>query len=73
MARGPFPAQKTQGYQPPDTRLLNTQEAAKYLRLCTNTVRKYREAGKIKAYRVGDYVWRYDPADLDEFLLSGSN
>ncbi|WP_157929684.1 helix-turn-helix domain-containing protein [Mycobacteroides abscessus] len=48
-------------------RLLSTNQAAEYLGVSSNTIRKYSAAGKIKAFRVGVKLIKYDPADLDAF------
>ncbi|MFV8277681.1 helix-turn-helix domain-containing protein [Mycobacteroides abscessus] len=48
-------------------RLLSTNQAAEYLGVSPNTIRKYSAAGKIKAFRVGVKLIKYDPADLDAF------
>ncbi|WP_394334229.1 helix-turn-helix domain-containing protein [Mycobacteroides abscessus] len=48
-------------------RLLSTSQAAEYLGVSPNTIRKYSAAGKIRAFRVGVKLIKYDPADLDAF------
>jgi excisionase family DNA binding protein len=49
-------------------RLLSTEQAAAYLGVTRNTLRKYRKQGRIRSFRVGDKLIKYDPADLNEFL-----
>lgn len=49
-------------------RLLSTAQAADYLGVSPNTIRKYRDEGKIPAFLVGERLVKYDPKDLDCFL-----
>jgi excisionase family DNA binding protein len=49
-------------------RLLSTHEAAEYVCLSIPTFRRYREQGRIKFYKAGDHLYKYDTEDLDEFL-----
>lgn len=49
-------------------RLLSTTQAAAYLGVSPNTIRKYRDDGKIRAFLVGEKLVKYDPQDLDRFL-----
>lgn len=49
-------------------RLLSTTQAAAYLGVSANTVRKYRDDGKIRAFHVGERLVKYDPEDLDRFM-----
>jgi len=49
-------------------RLLSTRQAAEYLGVSANTIRKYRDSGKIRAFYVGEKLVKYDPEDLDRFL-----
>ena len=49
-------------------RLLSTAQAAAYLGVSQNTIRKYRDDGKIRAYYVGEKLVKYDPQDLNRFL-----
>jgi excisionase family DNA binding protein len=51
----------------PGSRLLSTKQAAEYLGVSQNTIRKYRDEGKIRAVRVGEKLVKYDPEDLDRF------
>jgi excisionase family DNA binding protein len=55
------------------SQLLSTSEAANYLGLSVNTVRKYLAAGDIVAYRVGKKLWKFDTADLDESAKRTNN
>jgi excisionase family DNA binding protein len=59
-ARGP--------YQPAPQRLLSLHEASDYLGLSPNTMRKYRDQGRIKARIVGDKMWKFHPDNLDAFV-----
>ena len=49
-------------------RLLSTAQAADYLGVSPNTIRKYRDEGKIPAFLVGERLVKYAPEDLDRFL-----
>ena len=49
-------------------RLLSTAQAAEYLGVSQNTIRKYRDQGKIPAFLVGERLVKYDPEDLDSFM-----
>jgi excisionase family DNA binding protein len=49
-------------------RLLSATAATAYLGVSANTVRKYRDEGKIRAFHVGERLVRYDPEDLDRFM-----
>ena len=51
----------------PPRQLLSTPQAAAYLGVSVNTIRKYLAEGKIRARRVGVKLIKFDPADLDEF------
>lgn len=51
-----------------ETGYLSTAEACEYLGVSRPTLRKYFESGKIKAYRCGERILKFDPADLDKFL-----
>lgn len=52
-------------------RLMDENEAAKYLCLKVSTLRRWRWAGRgVVFYRVGGAV-RYDAADLDAFIDAG--
>ena len=51
--------------------LVNETEAARILSLSVKTLRRWRWAGKPPRFiKVGAAV-RYDPADLDAFILAG--
>ena len=45
-------------------RLLSTRQAAEYLGVSANTIRKYRDEGKIRAYYVGEKLVKYSREDL---------
>lgn len=51
------------------SQVLTTQEASKYLKISTQTLRKLREQQIIRSKRVGRQ-WRYLREDLDRFLRS---
>ncbi len=51
--------------------LLTPAEAAAYLRLTVETLRRYSANGTIPGRKIG-WVWRYRRSDLEAFL-SGSN
>jgi len=48
-------------------RLLTVNEAAKILRLNSETVARYIREGKISAVKLGR-VWRVEEKDLEEFI-----
>jgi len=48
-------------------RLLTVNEAAKILRLNSETVARYIREGKISAAKLGR-VWRVEEKDLEEFI-----
>jgi excisionase family DNA binding protein len=48
--------------------MLSTTAAAAYLGVSANTIRKYRDDGKIRAFHVGERLVKYDPEDLDRFM-----
>jgi excisionase family DNA binding protein len=57
----------------PAGQLLSTPQAALYLGVSVNTVRKYLSEGKIAARKVGVKLIKFDPADLDEFAKRFDN
>ncbi|HTX96334.1 MAG TPA: helix-turn-helix domain-containing protein [Mycobacterium sp.] len=68
----PKPRERRKSYnrRPDNSRLLSTQQASAYLGISPNTLRKYVADGGLKAYRLGEKLLKYDPADLNEFLQS---
>jgi len=50
--------------------VLTTTEAAQYLRLSTDTIKRLARSGQVAAAKVGRQ-WRWRKADLDEFLARG--
>ena len=48
-------------------RRLSTDEAAEYLGVSAKLLRKAVKDRKLRAYRIGDRIYRFDPADLDAF------
>jgi excisionase family DNA binding protein len=53
---------------PANPRYLTSKQACEYVGVSKNTLRKYYEDGKIRAYRAGERLLRFDPAELDRFL-----
>ena len=53
--------------------LLSSIEAAAYLNVSVNTLRKYVAAGDITARRVGPRLLKYDPAELEAFARKGGD
>jgi excisionase family DNA binding protein len=55
--------------------LVTEAQAAEFLGVSLSTIRRWRKAGTLSAFRVGD-ILRYHTAVLDEFIAahsSGSN
>ena len=52
---------------------ISTEEAAERLGVCSETIRNYVRAGKLKAYKIGYRTIRIDPDDLKVFVLGGAN
>ena len=50
--------------------VLTTKEAAAYMRLSTDTLKRLARSGRLLAAKAGRQ-WRWRKADLDEFLTSG--
>jgi len=53
--------------------LLSTKQAADYLGVCPNTVRKYADEGKIKRYRIGVKLFKFDRQDLDRLIYKADD
>lgn len=51
--------------------VMNTREAANYLRVSSKTLLRYRNRGLLKFYRIGGIV-RYRISDLSDFLESNA-
>ncbi|MEZ0384786.1 helix-turn-helix transcriptional regulator [Mycobacterium sp. pW045] len=51
-----------------EKRYLSTVEAAKYLGVSKNTLRKYVTKGQVPAHRVGERLLKFDTAELDDFV-----
>ena len=51
----------------PIKRRLSTTEAAEYLGISEKMLRKAVKDKKLRAYRIGQRIYRFDPADLDAF------
>jgi excisionase family DNA binding protein len=73
MSRNPNPIPDSVRNPIPPRQLLSTVQAAAYLDVSVNTVRKYLAEGKIVARRVGVKLIKFDPADLDEFAQRFDN
>ncbi|MGB9306133.1 MAG: helix-turn-helix domain-containing protein [Mycobacterium sp.] len=76
MGRGRYaalaiePEAATKTGSPPEKKkkkFLSTPEAAEYLEISIPTLRKYRELGQIPFRRIGERIYKYETADLDEF------
>ena len=52
--------------------ILTAQEAARYLRLAANTVKRKAQNGEIPAAKIGRQ-WRFQKAELDKWLASGGD
>lgn len=52
------------------TEWLTIQEAAKYLKMGKSTVYKLVAEGRLPAHKAGR-EWRFDAAEIDEWLKSG--
>ena len=52
-------------------KLLTLTETAKYLRVSERSVLRYIEAGRLRAFRIGQ--WRIKENDLEKFLGEYSN
>jgi excisionase family DNA binding protein len=48
-------------------RRLSTDEAAEYLGVSPKLLRKAVKEKKLRAYRIGERIYRFDPSDLDAF------
>ena len=51
-------------------KLWTAEEAAAYLRVDPETLRRWSRTGQITAYKLGAKAWRYRQADLDAFVKS---
>jgi excisionase family DNA binding protein len=53
-----------------DSDVLTAQEAASYLRLCPDSIKRKARASELPAFKVGRQ-WRFRKADLDEWIARG--
>lgn len=49
-----------------EKRWLSTVEAAKYIGVSKNTLRKYVAKGIVPAHKFGEKLLKFDPAELDD-------
>ena len=50
-------------------RLLTIYEAAEFMTVSTKTIRRWIEAGELRAHKLGRQ-WRIAPDDMEHFLVS---
>lgn len=55
-----------------EDKLLNSKEAARFLKVSLVTLHKWKVSGQVKFHRIGSRI-RYKKSDLDAALLSVSN
>jgi excisionase family DNA binding protein len=53
--------------KPQSARHISTKEAAEYLGISEKFLRKAVKEKKLRAYRMGERIYRFDPADLDAY------
>jgi len=51
--------------------LLNTQQIAEILGVSTQTVDRFRKAGRLRAFKLSGRIVRYSESHLHEFLANG--
>jgi excisionase family DNA binding protein len=51
---------------------LTYKEAAEYLKVSTETLRRWKVQGKLKAFELGKKVVRFKKEDLDKLLIPSS-
>jgi excisionase family DNA binding protein len=54
------------------TTLYTPVEAAQILKVDPQTVKRYARAGRLKGSKPGGRLWRFSPADIDEFLADSA-
>jgi excisionase family DNA binding protein len=64
-----FPASPSQ----PPRALLSSAQAAAYLNVSVNTLRRYVADGLLTNRRVGPRLLKYDPAELEAFTRRGGD
>jgi len=55
-----------------NTDVLTAQEAAAYLRLCLDSIKRKARANELPAFKVGRQ-WRFRKADLDAWIAKGGS
>ena len=56
-----------------EKRYLSTVEAAKYIGVSKNTLRKYVAKGLVPAHKFGEKLLKFDPAELDDAVKALGN
>jgi excisionase family DNA binding protein len=51
-----------------ETRYFGFSEAARYLGISIGTLRRWVAAGRVKSYRVGEKLCRFDREELDRMV-----
>jgi excisionase family DNA binding protein len=55
-----------------ENRYVGFSGAARYLDVSIGTIRRLAETGRLKCYRVGDRLCRFDKTELDQFVRAGA-
>jgi excisionase family DNA binding protein len=55
-----------------ERRYFGFREAAAYISVSVGTMRRMTESGKLKSYKVGERLVRFDRLELDRFVQSGA-
>jgi len=53
---------------PSISRLVSMSEAAEHLGICERTMRRYVAEGRVRAFKLGPKIVRFDVNDLDDLL-----
>lgn len=57
---------------PPRGEYATTRQAAEYLGVCARTLARWRKAGRLASYKVGEALVYYKWTDLDALIQSGA-
>jgi excisionase family DNA binding protein len=58
--------------QATENRYVGFSGAARYLGVSIGTVRRLAESGRLRCYRIGDRLCRFDRNELDELVKAGA-
>jgi excisionase family DNA binding protein len=53
--------------------MLSVRDVARALKIRTETVRMWARSGRLRGCRISSQRWRFDPADVADFIEAGKN